>query len=222
MCDYFREALDEQRKSVVARTCRAIKKAKVQHIAVRGVSGISIGAIVAYKLNLNLIVSRKSESHAGKNLATGQTPMNGETYAIIDDFISTGETVKLILNDIERAYPYLKCAGFYGYKNNWNWNAKQMRRYRSDYRRELCEKLKIRLLNTHLQPKLEYAAAKPSGETIKLTVPSDSRQAYVTDNPFAWMARTFTEDYMNQWVNNQLQNMKNNQLCSLPSIARKA
>lgn len=66
------------------------------HIYVRGVSGITIGSMVAYELDAPLVVLRKAEKgqHHGDNQIEGLTGL--AKCCIIDDLISTGKTIEIM------------------------------------------------------------------------------------------------------------------------------
>lgn len=97
-------------KGIIRRTARAVKALGVEAIAVRGVSGLTVGAPVAFLLGLPLMIVRKSHElahcHSTYNVET--TNEKSEPYAsycIIDDFISTGRTINEIVHVITTARP---------------------------------------------------------------------------------------------------------------------
>lgn len=73
------------------------------HILVTGISGMLIGPTIALRLNKKLAIVRKNpkESSHSSNLVEGY-PFG--KYIIIDDFVSSGETVLRIKNAINRLY----------------------------------------------------------------------------------------------------------------------
>ena len=76
-------------------------KVKFDTIAVRGVSGLLVGPALAAAMGKDIIVVRKSvgmdHCHSGK-IAEGN--LDTERYLIVDDIISSGNTVKAIRNAV--------------------------------------------------------------------------------------------------------------------------
>jgi hypoxanthine phosphoribosyltransferase len=70
-------------------------------IAFRGYSGASVAPILSWELNIPLIAVRKKMSH-DSNMAFGIT--SAKNYIIIDDFISTGDTIRAIVNNVNALY----------------------------------------------------------------------------------------------------------------------
>jgi orotate phosphoribosyltransferase-like protein len=68
-------------------------------IAVRGMSGSLVGPQIAMNLDKQLIIVRKDSSHSQYKVEGGFT--SNTRYVILDDFISTGETVKSIIKEID-------------------------------------------------------------------------------------------------------------------------
>jgi hypothetical protein len=66
---------------------------KFDAIAVRGYSGISIGSILSFLLDVPCIMVRKTHSHDHR-MAFGLA--NARNYIIVDDFVASGETVRAI------------------------------------------------------------------------------------------------------------------------------
>ena len=67
-------------------------------IAVRGVSGLLFGSILAYRMNKGLVVVRKpgESTHSGM-VVEGCFPDVGEGWVIVDDLVATGGTVAEII-----------------------------------------------------------------------------------------------------------------------------
>ena len=83
-------------KKHVCNILKTIKKHRLKFdaIAVRGCSGMLVGAPVAMKLGKSLIIVRKNEStHAAWDI---EGDIDCNSFIIIDDFILTGDTVKEI------------------------------------------------------------------------------------------------------------------------------
>lgn len=105
--DYLKQfkSINEYEK-IVRKVCRYIRQSKLEftHIAVTGVSGITIGGPVALQLKKNLIVVRKGEvSHSNWNVEGIPVSNKPFAYIIIDDFVETGRTVYNIFNAIKQA-----------------------------------------------------------------------------------------------------------------------
>lgn len=92
-------------KSIVKKVCRLIRQSKIEfsHIAVAGVSGMTIGGPVALRLKKNLIVVRKEEDCHSDCQVEG-IPANNKQfgYIIIDDCIDSGKTVFNIYSAINK------------------------------------------------------------------------------------------------------------------------
>lgn len=73
-----------------------------QAVAFRGVSGAMIAPIVAYKLGLNPIGIRKPNESCHSGTTKARLTLDGhlvERYVIVDDFITSGDTVRRIIGD---------------------------------------------------------------------------------------------------------------------------
>lgn len=93
-----------------------IRAAKIRFdtILVRGTSGLLVGPIVAQKMRKELIVNRKQDgNHSGKPLEGFTKPRQ---FIIVDDFICTGNTVKVMLGEMAKKYPMAKCVGIFGWR----------------------------------------------------------------------------------------------------------
>lgn len=92
-------------ESKVRAVCRFIREENIDfsHIAVCGVSGITIGGPVALRLKKNLIVVRKDvklglDCHSG--IRCEGIPKQPFNYIIIDDCVDTGKTITYIDDQI--------------------------------------------------------------------------------------------------------------------------
>jgi hypoxanthine phosphoribosyltransferase len=113
--DYLRKALnpEELRKGIKTAKAR-IKESRVEFdaIAVRGNSGVLFGSVLAYELKKPLILVRKDSSHSMYNV---EGELNAKTYLIVDDFTATGNTVRTIIDEIEK-FNHAVPVGLYQYK----------------------------------------------------------------------------------------------------------
>jgi orotate phosphoribosyltransferase len=96
--DYLGPYFDmAQRKRILRKAVKLVKDLNLDFdtVAVRGVSGLLWGSLVANKLNKHLVVSRKpnDSSHSAFRVE-GKLPSNG--WIIVDDFICSGATVETI------------------------------------------------------------------------------------------------------------------------------
>ena len=82
----------------------------VTAVAVRGMSGVIVGSIVSHVFGLKLIVIRKPEEHSHASYKVeGITDDPNLKYIIIDDLVSSGTTVKTILQRVRTANCDAKC-----------------------------------------------------------------------------------------------------------------
>jgi len=135
---YMSEALIDVKKHI-ANALRAIHKSDVvfTHVAVQGVSGLTFGSILAYRLDLPLIVVRKETR--GQEMSHSEYRVEGlplyRTTPIrllfVDDFVASGSTFARIMRTIiAHCYTDVKCMGGYMYhlgygepkfKTGFNW-----------------------------------------------------------------------------------------------------
>jgi adenine/guanine phosphoribosyltransferase-like PRPP-binding protein len=136
-CVYYLENIfvKATRKTSLAKAIATLKRhfklKDIDTIAVRGVSGMVMGAQLALKLNKNLCVVRKKDgSHSDNDVESGMAFQGN--YIILDDLIDTGATIKAILKKIKendaqavrsngwenKAVGHSTCLGIYLYRNN--------------------------------------------------------------------------------------------------------
>lgn len=97
-------------KALVAR----LRRRGFDTIACRGLSGMVVAPTVAYLLDKQVLVVRKSvaDNHSRSWVESSGEPRR---YIIIDDFVFDGHTVKAIADRVAERYPAAKCAGVYCY-----------------------------------------------------------------------------------------------------------
>ena len=103
---------------VVEAINKNMKKDKIEAIAFRGNSGAGIAYPVSYLTGLPLICVRKTSSKShGQSVEMG----SGEykNYIIIDDFSSTGNTIKEIWAAISDCDIKLNCTAIYLYHSDF-------------------------------------------------------------------------------------------------------
>lgn len=80
------------------------EKIDFDSIACRGVSGIMLASPLSFVTKKPLIVVRKTvEGNHGNSILEGYFPRDLR-YIIVDDFISTGATVRAIIEEINNCY----------------------------------------------------------------------------------------------------------------------
>lgn len=125
MC-YFAPALDPQLQTNFVRGLRKFlseNKIRPRFIVGRGLSGASMGAVVANRLRKALILVRKPNdgSHAWDKVEGFfyhgfENQIKTSTFIIIDDLIESGKTITAILSELQkRAGAKEKCAGVFCY-----------------------------------------------------------------------------------------------------------
>lgn len=102
-CEYIEGGLDlSLRKYVITRLVKEIKKSGVKFDAIvfRGMSGALVAPSVADKMKKPLVVCRKKDNH---HSSYSVEYIEGwfENFIIIDDLISSGETILTILKMID-------------------------------------------------------------------------------------------------------------------------
>lgn len=106
-CGYLREVFQPDKLEItskrVARKIRNLqKKLKFDAIAFRGASGAGIAYCVSMPTGIPLIYVRKEKSHGNDIEGPGH---DVRSYIILDDFIDTGKTIKVILNKLSKPRP---------------------------------------------------------------------------------------------------------------------
>lgn len=102
-CAYIRRVVDGvSREGLIENALEVLKprSSDFASIAVRGMSGATIGAILAYLLKKDLIIVRKSD-HDTHSTYNPEGRLDGSPYIIVDDLISSGYTMRAILNKIK-------------------------------------------------------------------------------------------------------------------------
>lgn len=94
---------DVLRKNV-AKAVKILKRYEFDSIAFRGMSGALIAPILALRLNKTLIMVRKENDGSHFNLYSGslvEGDKAARSYVVVDDFVSTGETLYQIIKEIK-------------------------------------------------------------------------------------------------------------------------
>lgn len=97
-------------KALIPASVKILAKYEYDALAFRGMSGCLYAAPLAYKLGKPTIMVRKIDqlSHAG-SLTEG--PRNAKRYIIVDDFISSGDTMAAIIEAVQKFAPEAECLG---------------------------------------------------------------------------------------------------------------
>ena len=113
--NYLRNVINSvTRLDVVAKARRRLRRERFDTIAVRGVSGISIGAILAHGLKKELAVVRKEMNPLHTDNVV-ESPQAVVRYVIVDDFSSSGETLYHITRNMRTSHPNALCVGLLQY-----------------------------------------------------------------------------------------------------------
>lgn len=98
-------------KANVKKAAHDLKKQgfEFESIAFRGMSGAVLASPIALALDKTLILVRKGENTHSTYAVEGD--LSGQKYIIVDDFISTGETVRITIQEIFKACPRCRCIG---------------------------------------------------------------------------------------------------------------
>lgn len=112
---YYLERLYNQELaiSLIGSAVEYLKTIEFDAIAFSGMSGALSAIPIAYKLNKPLILVRKKSDTPKTRHSNCEVEgcNNARTYIIIDDFISSGATVKYILKQMWKFTPSAKCLG---------------------------------------------------------------------------------------------------------------
>jgi orotate phosphoribosyltransferase len=124
---YLDDALNPERaRRTISGMVKLIKLSGVDFdtIVFRGMSGALIAPTVAHRLKKCITISRKENdsSHNGGGIIEGNVDI--QKYIILDDFISTGNTIKAILLAFQRSCIFReklvkpKCVGVFLYRSS--------------------------------------------------------------------------------------------------------
>jgi adenine/guanine phosphoribosyltransferase-like PRPP-binding protein len=101
---------------IVKAATRALKDVEFDTIVFRGMSGALIAPIVAHKMGKEIVMLRKKDEQT-HSIFGYEGYLDVQRYVIIDDFVSTGETVAKIIMDMRRRGA-AKFVGLYVYFSN--------------------------------------------------------------------------------------------------------
>jgi orotate phosphoribosyltransferase len=119
--DYLKHLVDVARlPETVTKLVKLIKDSEVEFdaIAFRGMSGALIAPIIAMKLKKNMLMVRKDDgNHFGSNLEGVES---SERYIIIDDLICSGNTLRIIREEVTKRIATAQCVGVFLSRESWS------------------------------------------------------------------------------------------------------
>lgn len=124
--EYLDTVFDKSRRSKVVRKVReSLRAVPFDAFVCRGVSGLTMGSILAHSMRKDLVVIRKSEddSHSDYEIEYGG---DGRRLVILDDLISSGDTLEAVvgrLRNFSRKHEIeldLQAIVFYNYFKYWD------------------------------------------------------------------------------------------------------
>ena len=94
-----------------------IRDAGYQAVAASGHSGLVPAAAVSFALGVPLLAVRKEDERpkGDSRMVNGILPHGPVRYALIDDFVASGETVNRVHKYVQRAFPQAVMAGLLTY-----------------------------------------------------------------------------------------------------------
>ena len=118
-CGYLSKALESIEEAVT--DCKkGLEGIDFDTIAFRGMSGALVAPIVARDLKKEIILVRKTgeDNHSGYSL---EGHVGAKKYVILDDFVSTGRTVREIIKQVKDCTETAELVGgvFYNHGNTW-------------------------------------------------------------------------------------------------------
>lgn len=112
---YFDKALTESNMDLIENMRREMRGVKYDTIVGTGLSGTIFTARVAPGLHKNFAIVRKDDdtsTHSGKRVEG----IVGERFVVADDFVSSGATLKKVLERMREKHPRAEFVGVYQYE----------------------------------------------------------------------------------------------------------
>ena len=116
-----RDALNETIKLIINTIQENVQPDLDFVIVGTGVSGTVPAAIVAYILDVDLVVVRKDGVSSHSEVKVEGMRADAEAYVFVDDFICTGETIKYVQKQIEHVAPACRMEGMVSYNEGAKW-----------------------------------------------------------------------------------------------------
>jgi hypothetical protein len=110
---YIKDGLELGKEEVIDKLIAQLQHKQFDAVAFRGVSGALVAPVIAYMMKKPLIAVRKDEpSHADRGrIVESGIEQDEFTYIIVDDFVSTGTTLAVVMAEIAKVFPKAKCLG---------------------------------------------------------------------------------------------------------------
>lgn len=125
---FYPETFPKTIQACLKEAKRIKKEQGFDTIAFSGMSGAAVAFILAHELDVPLLCIRKKgeSSHYCNDYNDRHVEghLTAEKYLLVDDFISSGKTVRFILDSIKREAPKAVCIGmlmYSGYGGNYKW-----------------------------------------------------------------------------------------------------
>jgi len=118
---YFNGVFSAREKSIaIEKAISVLQDIDFEVIAVRGVSGLMVGSVLAHQMGKELAIVRKPSEgcHSGHEI---EGFVGSYKYIIVDDLIATGETIRKIVSGVQEISPRAKCVGIYLYRDVSNY-----------------------------------------------------------------------------------------------------
>ncbi len=103
----------KRRKQIVEKICNKLSSINFDTIVCSGISGLLVVPSVSERLNKNILIVRKDNEIKYSPFDYEGTPPSN--YIIVDDLVSSGQTIQRILSLMREEIPSAKCVGFYSY-----------------------------------------------------------------------------------------------------------
>lgn len=103
-----------KRDKIIELAVKQLKDVDFDTIAVRGVSGTTIGSILAHVMNKELAVVRKTTTDSHADVLV-ESPKIVSKYVFVDDFVDSGETLCYAWAALKGTFPSAQCVFIYEY-----------------------------------------------------------------------------------------------------------
>lgn len=115
----YRALIPNQRRKILRDMTKELRRheKKFETIVCTGLSGTLIAPSLADRLKKSLVVLRKGESSHGVDIEWTSDNPPIRNFIIVDDVVSTGETVQRILEEIRAHWPKATCKGILLWRN---------------------------------------------------------------------------------------------------------
>jgi adenine/guanine phosphoribosyltransferase-like PRPP-binding protein len=121
-CPHTRDAIalpDAREKLALIQ--RSLKGIKFEAFAVSGLSGIVLASVLAHRMRKALVIVRKEETPSPNSYNKIEGPDDLTSFVVLDDLISSGGTLRRIVEGVAIRYPHAKGAGVFLYAQAGRW-----------------------------------------------------------------------------------------------------